>query len=220
MERGRWDPWPRHHLQAVAREKRTQFQFREFTPKLISGDLSHQLTHRFFLLKSILSSLFPSKRNIPRAPGCLNFSSQIHCTGEFPGQIRDQAIFICEHIRGEVFRRVSGERLRVNQGVEHTIDPPSLSSARRLPHGRRGPNASSSTIQGATSPPIVIVLIATSVSAKSVPTPPLTKVSLAAEEDVRITSLCPTCLPVASVKEEDSMLFAFRLMLNSDLCLC
>ena len=44
------------------------------------------------------------------------------------------------------------------------------------------------------------------------------QVSLAAEEDVRITSLCPTCLPVASVKEEDSMLFAFRLMLNSDLC--
>jgi hypothetical protein len=44
----------------------------------------------------------------------------------------------------------------VNQGVEHTIDPPSLSSARRLPHGRRGPNASSPTIQGqgATSPPV------------------------------------------------------------------
>ena len=43
------------------------------------------------------------------------------------------------------------------------------------------------------------------------------QVSLAAEEDVRITSLCPTCLPVASMKKEDSMLFDFRLMLNSDL---
>ena len=41
--------------------------------------------------------------------------------------------------------------------------------------------------------------------------------SLAAEEDVRIMSLCPTCLPVASMKKEDSMLFDFRLMLNSDL---
>jgi hypothetical protein len=56
-----WVPAPHHPLQAqtwtVAAYARNAVSFLRFTPDLISGDLSHQLTHRFFLLKlhSLLS---------------------------------------------------------------------------------------------------------------------------------------------------------------------